>query len=441
MYARGRIIFRINSNDKNSIYDKVLAFTLSENGSKYKINSILEYSKSLLNTILRGNLAIQLLMSENIHFINIPTGEIKATDFDKISEEVVSELIESGRKASADFFNNEIANVKSRNIRRDISKDIWDTNNIITHSCDDKVSEVLIIDTDTKWAYELFPTLIKWKELNADVTLILKNNNDDYRHGNYRRRLLSEMGVKIVSVDNIPFKGYIFDGNDPERAKAVILNQAIKPEKLYTSKYYYGKEDSDVINILREKFLSYLDKSAVEHITIKFSKIDKAGFFKSLKGVKQYDHDSVSFECRIINIGELIFITKYIRGFKYRQIANIIDIYRSNHLELFHPIKMTLSDNKYTIVTPPVIEQHGDNLYVIEGNTRLTYLWKHGVKEILVTIVKGVMDPLPSAGRFSINDILITDKAVSGEDRYEDFDYQRFRKIEKAIRNPQTCLL
>jgi hypothetical protein len=58
--------------------------------------------------------------------------------------------------------------------------------------------------------------------------------------------------------------------------------------------------------------------------------------------------------------------------------------------------------------------------------------------------VENVSEPLPSKSlksRYEPKQILLTDKDLKGSDRYDEFVYALFRKIEKAIRNPSTCLM
>src|SRR5205814_1174187 len=134
---------------------------------------------------------------------------------------------------------------------------------------------------------------------------------------------------------------------------------------------------------------------------------------------------------------EVIFLTRYVRGFKYRQIYNLFDLYSKFGIPYFEPTSLKLLDEKYTIITPPVLEKIGEKYYILEGNTRITYAFRNSIQSIRCVIVEGVNDPLPSKGEYTAKEILLSDKNIIGEDRYDEFDYSRFRKIEKAIRNPK----
>lgn len=426
--------------NKNNFHSKVLAFAFKTESDHISINNFMDYGKSLINTTLQGNLNIQLALSNNTHYINIDTDKIKATDFDKINDENITKLIENGIKAVDNFITNELAYIDTKNNRTDINIDYFDTNNLIAYTNTEKIDEIIISDTQTDWVYELFPTLIKWTENETNIKVLLKNNNDDEAHGNYRQRFLNHLGVKLIYTDTIPFKGIVFDGTNEDKAKAIVRNSDIKSENSYHSKYYHGKEDKDVIKLLHLSLNSnFTDENKMHKIS--YQPILESELFEKLKKVKQYESSSIEFSFEEIDISTLVFITKFVRGFKFRQIQNIFDIYERNKIALFSPIRVNLLNGKSTFMTPPIIERHGEKNYLIEGNTRLTYLFKSGVTKIKAVVVKNVVEGLPSTGRYSCNEILITDKETIGKDRYKEFDYEKFRKIEKAVRNPIDCLL
>lgn len=427
--------------DKNSFHSKILAFIFKPDNESIKIDNIFNYGKALINTTLLGNLNIQLELSNNANFIYIDSGDVKATDFDKINDSIISSLIEIGEKSVSSFVKNEVAYVNTKQTRADINIDFFDTNNIITYSTLEKNNEILISDYKTEWVYELFPTLIKWVENKTKIRVLLKNNNDDDVHGVYRQRFLKFLGADIVYSDSIPFKGIVFDGANQDKAKAIVWNGDSESEKKFHSKYYHGKEDIDVIKLLHVNLLKFFNNGKYLNVLISFSPGTEDELFKKLKKVKQYENRQVSLDYEELKIEDLTFITKYVRGYKFRQIENIFDIYKSRGVEIFSPMKVNLADNKSTLITPPIIEKHGDSYYVIEGNTRLTYLFKSGVKTINTIVVKNVSEGLPSSGKYRINELLITDKEAVGKDRYDEFDYEKFRKIEKSVRDPKTCLL
>lgn len=430
----------IFENLDKKIYNKVLAFSLESEIENSNTNSFLGFLKSILDTTLDGNLDIQMSLQKNLHIIKINTGDIAATDFDKIDSKKIDFLVLQGISSTKQFFDNELSNINDNVMRGDISKDSFRSNNIITQTTNYKNDEILIVETNTDWVYNLFPTLLNWRVNHTNIKLLLKNNTDDTEHGSYRLRFLKSMGVEVVNVDEIPFRGYIFNGNNKEKCSALIFNPNLKEDSLYHTKHYYGDEDSNVIRILRDNIIS-LFSPTIKKTSIEIKRVEKEDVFRLLRSVKQYSSNKIDIYMKEVEINNILFLSKYVRGFKYRQISHLFDIFKESNIPFFEPAKLKLLNKKTTIITPPVLEKIGDSFFVIEGNTRLTYAFRNGIKSLKCIIVEGVDEALPSTGRYKVNEILLTDEPKIGDERYEGFDYKKYRKIEKAIRNPKNCLI
>ena len=81
-------------------------------------------------------------------------------------------------------------------------------------------------------------------------------------------------------------------------------------------------------------------------------------------------------------------------------------------------------------------------MYVIEGNTRCLYAYKHQIEELIVAVVDNVVEKLPAASdqSYYISEMLLNDQNIEGPQRYEGFNYHLFRKIEQSIRPYNTYL-
>ncbi|MEI7014076.1 patatin-like phospholipase family protein [Leptospira licerasiae] len=426
--------------NKDSLYDKIIAFSFESSEESEELNSVKNFISALIDTSILGTSEIQLSLMDNINLLKINTGEIKTTDFNIIKPPIIEKLIRSGIESARDFFNNEMSNLKLTKQNNELCRDIWDTYKIIANSCNEKVEDVIISEVDTNFVYDLFPTIIKWKTMNAKISVLLKENTDDLEHGPFRLRFLQNICSEVSIVKNIPFRGYLLNGNDNASSKLISINQDQRPEKGYFAKYYFGDSDFPQINLIFNTIKSHFS-SVTNEFDIEFKDLSSTDIlFDKLKKVTQYTNSSVTFEIKEVKISELKFLTKYVRGYRYRQINNLFEIYVSKKVPLFMPIELCFQNGKSTIVTPPVVEKHGDLLFVIEGNTRLKYLNSLGIKNAHVIQVNNVTEVLPSNGRYNINQILISDKEKIGLDRYNNFDYNKFRKIEKSVRNPADCL-
>src|SRR5690242_11893321 len=133
-------------------------------------------------------------------------------------------------------------------------------------------------------------------------------------------------------------------------------------------------------------------------------------------------------------VEDIRFLIRFVEGYKYRQIQYLFEVYRKQGLDLFEVVDVNLKNNNYTIITPPVIEKHGNSYILIEGNTRIFYALKNDIKEVKCVVIEGVEAPIPSKGNFRKKDLLLIDKDLRGNTRFPDFDLEGYRKIEEAVR-------
>lgn len=429
------------SNRRDTFYNKILAFSLESDyeENNNEIKSLFDYCLTLMDTILDGNLDLQLSLQNDIHIVRIKTGNIKATDFDKMTPDIIELLKSNGKNAVNDFLINEIANVRNNWINPNVLIDSFQTLNKITQLTDKKYDEIIIASNDNKFVYDIFPTITRWLNEKTSITYLYSKcehtDKDKIEHFEFRNRFLEKSGVSVNKIESLTFNGYLFDANTKDNCKAIILND----NNHFHSKFYEGESDYKVISLLLESIKNSI--SSTPTIKLIIEKVEPEILFNNLRNVSQYKDVDIKFSIESLNIEELIFITQYVRGYKYRQISYLYDLYKNFNVSLFESAKLILKEDSFTLITPPIIELIGDKYYVIEGNTRLLYAFKHGLKELNCIVVKGVTQTLPSAGRFNIKEVILSDKEVIGEDRYNKFDYSTFRQIESAVRDPKTCLI
>lgn len=431
----------IYNNNPKKIYNKVLAFSLESevSESNTRISNFLDYGKALINTAIDGNLDLQLSLQEDIHIIKINTEKIKATDFNSITKDDITKLKNNGINAVRDFFNNELSNIKINNIQSDIAKDSFATYNRLTQLLEHRYKEIIVFDDDNKWVYDIFPTILKWLVDKTQIYFLCKENNNSLdEHKEYRTRFLNHIGIETQYIDNIPFRGFIFDGEDRANCRAVVFNNK-KEDKRFHSKYYHGEEDSIIINLIRNQYIDILKEN--KKYDLKLESVDINEIIMRLRKVRQYNDDNINISLSDINIKDITFLTKYVRGYRFRQIESLFNLYKRENISFFTPAKLELLDDQHTLVTPPIIEKIGDKYFLIEGNARLLYAYKNKISSLQCIIIEGVQESLPSNGRYNVQEILLTDRELIGSNRYERFDYNKFREIERAIRDPKTSLI
>jgi hypothetical protein len=336
-----------------------------------------------------------------------------------------------------------MTNLQSIRVNNRICNSYYETYDLIARTVETGVSEVLISEINTDWLYKLFPTIFYWRMKNAKVKLILKKNTDDSKHGPYRRRLLEAMGIETLEVESLPFRGYLFNPNNEYNSFTIIRNERTKPDSHYDGVTYTGKIDYSTIKVFSKLFNEVFGGKIInKYDEIEILRTDPNAILNLLKkGVHQYNHDYVKLELLKIDISKVRTITKFVTGYKYTQVNKLYELFDSSSLDYFYPAKISYGGGKETYITPPVLEKHGDLFLALEGITRFTYAYNNKIGELYCIVATGVKSPLPSSGIFELKEMVISDEEIEGSRRYENFNYQNFRSIEKSIRNPSTELI
>jgi predicted acylesterase/phospholipase RssA len=430
-------------NKPENLFNRVLAFRFNgETNNDSIAKSLDRYLGSIVNTTIDGATDLQLGLLNNIYIIEIPTGNISATDFSKMNPTTIESLVKAGRESAATFFDDETLLPPPSLSNQFISYQSFQTYNYIIETIHESNKEIIIIDQNTKWVYTIFPTLLFWVKNGTKIEVILEKGKDGKEHGPYRRRFLMALGINVTEVDEIPFRGFLIDGYHRTDGKVVILNEGAE-NTTYDSRFYKGAEDYFAVKCLWDAAASLIKKPAApqEQFQPTLAKADFYELRSNLKTISQYYSNKVQIYMKSVKVEDIRFITRFVKGYKYRQIQYLFDEYRRHGLDLFEVAKLNLMGGKYTLLTPPVIEKRGQTLKLIEGNTRIYYALKNDIKEVNCVIIEDVETPIPSIGDFGKKDLLLTDKDLRGPTRFPDFVHNDYRPIEEAVRNPQTCLI
>ena len=237
---------------------------------------------------------------------------------------------------------------------------------------------------------------------------------------------------------------------------SIILSRIITDEVMF--KEYYKKQIPSHIHKSLEHYLIddqkakweqeyikevlkgsyYNTPSKPNKITIK--PIDSIEIINRLKTEIIYENADLKFET--VNIEDLYFLNPYIRALKYKQIDKMYELYESNQIEPFTAAALYFG-KKESIICPPVAERHNDKLYIIEGNTRCVYAYRHGIRKLKIIVANNVTTPIPCDTRttYKVSDVLISDTKITAENRYQKFDYSHFRHIEESIRPHKEYML
>lgn len=296
------------------------------------------------------------------------------------------------------------------------------------------LSAVVVLHDDTSWAWKLFPTVLEWSLSSVPVTIFLTKphgNDKEIRQEKYRRKLLKNLGAHVVTCKTLPFKGFLLDAKDEANLEVLVLAEDSSGYKPLASRYK-ANDDVEAAKALlnavpqswkttkvkfRPSIRKYKDKDVADIIITK---------------VSQYESHGVSIKPTFVETRNLNMISQYTRAYKYQQLKYLADRYKKAKVTPFKALSISLKDGSSSIVTPPVVEETPNGLVAIEGNTRATYCLQNGVNKFFCLLVKGVSE-LPPGVPWPLKEVKVVERTLTPEERMDNFDYGRFRHIERAI--------
>jgi predicted acylesterase/phospholipase RssA len=423
---------------RKPLASRILAFTLVAQSEAEQQKSSKAFFTALANTIVDGAAALQGRLVHPVHYIRISTGDLRATDFDKMNKEKISWLQEKGRTASKEFFDGELGNVSGQGAEPLLvgEDEIFAA---VTESLNDPhVGRIIISDSSTRWAYKLFPLLASWNTRRCDLTLVLAPSAGR-PHDEYQRRLLRALGAEIHIVDKLPFRGFVINP-DQTYGRAVIYNDDSHSGNLIGRMYQAPLDQPVIVALANQLKQSSPDlKRRPSKITLR-SVPENEVLGKLRRNVAAYGNQVV-LSTETIGLDRIIAMTNIVKGYKFRQIEEIFKLYARYEMTLFEPAAIYYDDELWTIATPPVVEQISADQYVIvQGNTRVLYALKSGMRELRCIVAKNLSTPLPTQQKIPLRNVLIGSTTVSVVDRYGSSIDRDFRNIEEATHLPSETL-
>jgi predicted acylesterase/phospholipase RssA len=389
----------------------------------------------LVTLSIDGSTDVQLTLTPDVARIPIPTGRIKATDFDKMNAEKVETLIESGRLATEEFIRNELLAVSNAVEPRRLN-DEQEAFLRVTEQIYSAKSEVIVSSRDTKWFWEIFPTIYFWRKSGVRVAafmLPLDENSPDFAKEKQRRAFMAGIGVDLVPTSSLPFTGFLIDGTGNPSSAAIIHSTNPSDYEPF-AQFYTGRTDQGVLIPLYRHVHSLVPGQRECPDAAPLEPADHYEFINRLrKNIPVYRDPRVRIEFAEVQIKSIYLISRFVRACRYQQIGTLIDAYRVAGLELFAAAKFRLTSGDYSFVTPPVFERSGSNFVAIEGNTRSLHCANNNVAKICAIVVDNVSAPLPGTP-IPLKQARITSWKRPPDERIKDFNPNFFRDIERAIR-------
>jgi predicted acylesterase/phospholipase RssA len=427
-------VFASRGTLRRSLASKILAFSLiseDEVADKWDTKG---YLLHLVSTLVDGGARLQLDLQPNVHVINIPTGNVRATDFDKMTPKTIQKLADGGALATKHFFDEEHTYVRTSSQKDSICFDKDEFYCRITQAIEMNTERLIVAKHNTAWVYKLLPTILSLRQRGVRIDVILPESGDQPGDGPYRRRLLHALGANVTLVKGesyVPPRATIIIPQDKTQTK-VLVGVETQPKSDADAVLYQGYLDAGVVSATLEKLENQIGTVQLTHEPPLLTRLPDSEIIQSLRRVGQYASEGVKLSIERVEIKQLVATSRLTREFKYNQIRRLVDLYRRLGLELFEPAAIQLENGQRSIVTPPVVEAAGDKFVLIEGSTRATFCRDEGVTSFKCVVARGVADPTPSR-TYNFERVRITGRDLPASERYDGFDYAHFRHIERAM--------
>ena len=157
----------------------------------------------LINALVEGAVDIQQRLQGDVHEIEIPTFDIKATDFDRIDGATTQRLIQSGWDLATKFFAQEQAHIRDKYGAIWICADQEETYTAIVDNLGHQIKAIIIVEQDTDWVWSLFPSLLSWRCAKVPIAVRLKRR--DYSSTEKQQiQQLEDLGAYVVTASLFP---------------------------------------------------------------------------------------------------------------------------------------------------------------------------------------------------------------------------------------------
>lgn len=419
--------------DNSEDYSNILAFSLIYQESNTKQNDLMRYIADIMSTITEGATSLQMSSHYNTFVVPVKT-KMGLLDFDllNINSKQFTASINEGKESFKTF----LGNYKRR---KEPKEPLLHSNQylmkVASYSCEHH-DEILCLLDDYKKVFKLFLTILKWRNKSSKISIYIYEKgpygNADF---DYVVRLLSHMGIHVYVVKKeLPVLGYFFYVSN--RWRSIIVD---KMDMTYKAQLYNSDFESKMMGLYAKSLKTLRNRHAyfdLSHISLK--SVDLVNMIRSLKNVSQYRDCEISF--RKMKIEALSFMHDFVYGYKYRAMDELVRLYNEAGIDVFSPAELVLAENRTSIVTPPIIEEHDSEYVVISGLTRLFYAYKQHINDVVVAVVKKCQYATPSNGRFKVADLRIKDSPLDLSEKSKR-QYQNYRFIEQALRPSNSSLM
>jgi hypothetical protein len=152
-----------------------------------------------------------------------------------------------------------------------------------------------------------------------------------------------------------------------------------------------------------------------------------------LRAVPQYRNSStVSIQPMLVRLEDLRPLCRLVRTYRLSRVEEQVAAYRAQGLELFQGAWARQEEGVEALVTPPIVESHGQHRAIIGGLHRLYCAHRLRLQEVWVALVGGGLEELP-ADVLEWSDLEITDRHVPRSAKFRNLDETKFRELKRWI--------
>lgn len=177
-------------------------------------------------------------------------------------------------------------------------------------------SRVVIAHDDTKWFWELFPTVYTWLRKGIRITAFAKPSDgagSAERKEGQRRNLIKQFGINLIETTTLPFEGILIDHSGTSSSRAVILPPD-SGDYLPYARQYSGRSDETLLAALSDKVKDEALAGQLQPVN-PMTRLDGAELLDLIKHVRAYSHPSVKLSIEEIRVTDVKLISRFVRAY------------------------------------------------------------------------------------------------------------------------------
>jgi hypothetical protein len=125
-------------------------------------------------------------------------------------------------------------------------------------------------------------------------------------------------------------------------------------------------------------------------------------------------------------------LCRLVRTYRLDGVRRLIAACTAAQVPLFAGIWLKPADGTERLIPPPLIEEHGGQLVIIDGLHRLYEATQTGMGAVTITVLRGELERLP-ADVMSWDEVSLIDRHTPRTEKFRNLDEAVFRQIHEHI--------